>query len=163
LINAILACDDNWGIGYKGELPWPKNSADLKWFKDTTLNNAVVMGRSTWDSLPVKPLPKRKNIVVSSGKVEGADISVLLEQLKKITIPMLENVSNIWIIGGSQLFESTLDIIEEIWLNRIKGVYDCDTFLPKDKILSMFEMYERYFDGELTTEKYRRIKHEAIY
>ena len=49
IVTAILACDDEWGIGKDGELPWPKNSADLKWFKSTTLNCAVVMGRGTWD------------------------------------------------------------------------------------------------------------------
>ena len=162
MIHAIFACDNNWGIGKNGALPWPHNSADLKWFKNSTGHGTVIMGRKTWDSLPVKPLPKRKNIVVSSSTVEGADISVPLEQLKKITIPMLEHVDNIWIIGGAQLFESCIDIVDELWLSRISGEYDCDIFLPTTIIKEKFEIYERYFDGSLTTEKYRRIKNEAI-
>jgi dihydrofolate reductase len=107
--------------------------------------------------LPVKPLPKRKNIVVSSSSVEGAHISVSINQLKKITIPMLEYVGDIWIIGGAQLLESCIDEIDEIWLSRIKSDYNCDTFLPKNLIEEKFELYEHYFDGKLITEKYKRI------
>ena len=137
-VNAILAHDSFWGIGKNGDLPWPKNSEDLKWFKDSTHGGVVVMGRKTWESLPVKPLPKRKNIVVSSSTIEGADITVKLDQLKRITIPMLETTSDIWIIGGAQLIEQCLDIIDELWLNNVEGVYNCDTFLPKQKITELF-------------------------
>ena len=62
-IKAILACDADWGIGKDGDLPWPHNPADLKWFKQSTLNHTVVMGKATWDSLPVKPLPNRVNVL----------------------------------------------------------------------------------------------------
>jgi dihydrofolate reductase len=157
MIYAIFACDDSWGIGKNGTLPWPHNSADLKWFKSLTEHSTIIMGRKTWDSLPVKPLPKRKNIVVSSSSVEGAHISVSINQLKKITIPMLEYVGDIWIIGGAQLLESCIDEIDEIWLSRIKSDYNCDTFLPKNLIEEKFELYEHYFDGKLITEKYKRI------
>jgi dihydrofolate reductase len=162
MIYAIFACDDSWGIGKNGTLPWPHNSADLKWFKSLTEHSTIIMGRKTWDSLPVKPLPKRKNIVVSSSSVEGAHISVSINQLKKITIPMLEYVGDVWIIGGAQLLESCIDEIDEIWLSRIKSDYNCDTFLPKNLIEEKFELYEHYFDGKLITEKYRRISNEAI-
>ena len=67
MIKAILACDEDWGIGKDGELPWPHNSADLKWFKENTTGGVVVMGKSTWDSLPFKPLPKRENIIEYGG------------------------------------------------------------------------------------------------
>ena len=49
-VKAILACDADWGIGKDGNLPWPHNPADLKWFKQSTLNHTVVMGKATWDS-----------------------------------------------------------------------------------------------------------------
>ncbi len=65
MIRAILACDQDWGIGKDGDLPWPHNPADLKWFKESTLDSTVVMGKTTWDSLPVKPLPNRQHIVVA--------------------------------------------------------------------------------------------------
>jgi dihydrofolate reductase len=156
MIHAILACDENWGIGYKGDLPWPKNPADLKWFKDTTTNNAVVMGRGTWEGRMPKPLPNRRNIVITNNPITGVECYTL-DQFKSMYSLTQQDT---WIIGGAALLESTLDIVEEIWLSRIQGVYTCDTFLPKGKILEKFELYERYFDGELTTEKYRRIKNE---
>ena len=66
-VHLIWAQDDNGGIGINGELPW-HISSDLKNFKKITLNSTIIMGRKTWDSLPIKPLPKRKNIVLSTKK-----------------------------------------------------------------------------------------------
>ena len=157
MIKAILACDQEWGIGKNGALPWPHNSADLKWFKQHTNNSTIVMGRKTWDSLPFKPLPNRKNIVVSSSTVEGADITVKLDQLKRITIPMLEATGDIWIIGGAQLIEQCIDIIDEFYLSRIEGVYNCDTFLPADLIMDNFNLYDaEETDSDLYIEKWAR-------
>ena len=95
MIKAILACDEDWGIGKDGELPWPHNSADLKWFKEITTGGVVVMGKSTWDSLPFKPLPKRENIIVTRSNqdigitnyqfVKFADIKQKLIEIKTYT------------------------------------------------------------------------------
>ena len=65
MIRAILAADKDWGIGKDGTMPWPHNTDDLKWFRDCTLDSTVIMGRKTWDSLPIQPLPNRKNAVVT--------------------------------------------------------------------------------------------------
>ena len=142
MIKAILACDENWGIGKAGTLPWPHNSADLKWFKQMTTGNTVVMGRKTWDSLPVKPLPNRKNIVVSSNRVEGADITIGNingpVRFSTVRLPMLKPVGDIWLIGGATLIESCMDTIDEFWLNRVQGDYDCDVFLPRELIMDQF-------------------------
>lgn len=165
MIIAIFACDENWGIGENGNLPWPQQKNDLKWFKDTTMGGVVVMGKTTWDSLPEKskPLPGRNNIVVTSSiKDKDGPYHFLTFEQAKTHILSMSKLQNVWIIGGAKLLESTLDIVEEIWLSRINGVYDCDTFLPKDRIIEEFEMYERYFDGGLTTEKYTRIKNETV-
>ena len=59
-IHLIWAQDQNGGIGEEGQLPW-HISEDLKKFKSLTMNSTIIMGRKTWDSLPTKPLPKRKN------------------------------------------------------------------------------------------------------
>lgn len=157
MIYAIFACDDNWGIGKDGSLPWPHNSADLKWFKQSTSNGTVVMGRKTWESLPVKPLPNRRNIVVSSNEIAG--VRTVTADLINSTCYLLS--SPVWMIGGAKLLEHTIDVIDEIWLSRVIGDFDCDTVLPKDIILEKFVLYERYFDGTLTTEKYTRKTNEA--
>ena len=138
MIKAILACDENWGIGKAGTLPWPHNSADLKWFRQMTTGHTVVMGRKTWDSLPVKPLPNRKNIVVSSNSIDNADITVGMGQLTQITLPMLTPMCEIWIIGGATLLSGCMDMIDEFWLNHVPGNFECDVFLPRDLIMAQF-------------------------
>jgi dihydrofolate reductase len=137
LIRAILAHDAMWGIGKNGDLPWPKNSDDLAWFKESTTGSAIVMGRKTWDSLPKKPLPNRQNIVVSSKDIDGATYTFNKENYEKYIVE-LNYEFPVWIIGGAQLVESCLSIIDELWLNDVGGVYDCDTFLPKQKITELF-------------------------
>jgi dihydrofolate reductase len=122
MIRAILACDEKWGIGKSGTLPWPHNSDDLKWFKECTNGCAVVMGRNTWEGLPFKPLPNRQNIVVSTTEVEGATHT--FGEGFKDRIVDLNFEFPVWIIGGAQLVEYCLDIIDEIWLSRIGGEYD---------------------------------------
>ncbi len=147
MIRAILACDDNWGIGKAGTLPWPHNSADLKWFKQTTLNCAVVMGRGTWDGGMPKPLPKRRNIVITNTPIVGVECYTL-DKFKSMYNLIQQPI---FIIGGATLFESCINMIDEFLLSRIVGNFDCDTFLPKDKILELFvEVSTETTDDELT-------------
>jgi dihydrofolate reductase len=141
LIRAILAHDAYWGIGKDGDLPWPKNSDDLAWFKECTTDGVVVMGRKTWESLPKKPLPGRTNAIVTTQPIESGlgNIVVNLDILLDI-LPLLNTIhQNVWIIGGAQLIEGCLHVIEELWLNNVGGDYNCDTFLPKRKITAQFE------------------------
>ena len=76
-IHLIWAQDNNGGIGQANQLPW-KISEDLKHFKKLTLNSTVIMGRKTWDSLPIKPLPNRRNIILSRNTIAN------IETYKKI-------------------------------------------------------------------------------
>jgi dihydrofolate reductase len=138
MIRAILACDEDWGIGKDDSMPWPHNRADLQWFKKMTYGYSIVMGRNTWNSLPVRPLPGRQNIVVSTTTVEGATYTIGLGKDFKSQLVDLSLKQPLWIIGGGQLIEGCLDIIDEIWLSRIEGEYDCDVKLPSDKILEQF-------------------------
>lgn len=158
IVTAILACDDNWGIGKDGDLPWPRNRADLKWFKETTLNSAVVMGRGTWEGGMPKPLPNRRNIVITNNPINGVECYTFDKFLSMYNL--IEQ--RLFIIGGATLIESAIDIIDEFWLSRIKGTYNCDTYLPKAEILENFEFYEHYFDGSITIQKYKRIENETI-
>lgn len=140
MIRAILACDDAWGIGKDGTLPWPNNSADLAWFKENTLNSTIVMGRNTWESLPFKPLPKRHNVVVSNTMREQTGVEIVRPDIYKSRCVTINMTDNVWIIGGAKLVESCLDIIDEIWLSRISGTYDCDTFMPRSLIEELFTL-----------------------
>lgn len=140
MIRAILAHDAYWGIGKNGSLPWPKNSEDLQWFKESTAGGVVVMGRRTWESLPRKPLPGRENIVIASGVVEGVNISISGDPIDALDyIKEMFDDTDIWVIGGAQLLDGCLPVIEELWFNDVGNDYDCDTFLPKKEITKLFE------------------------
>jgi dihydrofolate reductase len=147
MIKAILAHDAYWGIGKDGDLPWPKNTDDLRWFKECTAGQIVVMGRKTWESLPRRPLPDRINLVISSswmdkfdpkpqGVYGGEDVCKII---KEVIEPRYVDIDDVWIIGGAQLVQSCLPVIDELWLNDIGGDYNCDTFLPKYEITQQFE------------------------
>lgn len=152
MIRAIFAATEEDGIGYKGSLPWPKNPYDLKWFKDTTNNCCVVMGRKTWDSLPIKPLPNRYNIVVTTAdKIdEGPNIAADWKTVEKIITQFTKDV---WVIGGANLLKTAIHRCEEIWISRILYNYACDTVFSDYK--EYFSMYECTTNGVLTTEKWK--------
>ena len=138
-MKAILACDDSWGIGRNGSLPWPKFSDDLRFFKQTTHGKIVVMGRGTWDSHDMpSPLPGRRNIVITNRKIDGVE-SYTLDDFKERILPNLPE-EDMFLIGGAGLLGSLIDDIDGIYLSRIKGKYKCDTFLPKELIESKFTL-----------------------
>lgn len=157
MIRAILACDDDWGIGKGGGLPWPNNAADLKWFKETTLNGTVVMGRKTWDSLPIKPLPNRRNIVVSNTMKPQNNIEIIRSDIYNSRMNVLGYEDNVWIIGGCQLIENSLPLIDEFWLSRIQGTYDCEVFLPRTLIELAYELHSSEREGEVYVDKWKKI------
>lgn len=140
-INAILACDDKGGIGKDNTLPWPHNSTDLQWFKSNTAGGIVVMGSSTWASegMP-KPLPKRRNVVITSRPDDFPGAHDYIETKVCEEIKLINNIADnpVWIIGGASIIEQTLGIIDRFYLSRIPGDYNCDTFIPIQKIETLF-------------------------
>lgn len=151
MLKAIFACDDKWGIGKNGELPWPHNSEDLKWFKRMTDGHTVIMGRKTWESLPKRPLPNRQNIVVSSQFVEGARTLSHKDFLNYVQ----DNEEEVlWLIGGAQLLDSCVHLLDELWLSRIQGDFECDTILPRTKIVGLMNLESVYEQDGLTIHKW---------
>ena len=159
MIRAILACDENWGIGKSGALPWPHNPADLKWFKKSTTGGVVVMGKGTWDSLPMKPLPNRNNIVVTSteqDKDQGAYHYIKFDAAEAQLVNM-NKLQDVWIIGGAQLVTGLLPIIDELWLSQITGSYDCDTFLPSTLIQENYSLTSSQFQDDVYVDVWSQI------
>ena len=106
-LGAIWAQSIDGIIGDGAGMPWHLPE-DLKHFKETTLGSPIIMGRRTWESLPVRPLPGRKNIVLSSREAdEWSDGASVCRD-----IPDLE--SDAWILGGAQVYEATLDEVDVI-------------------------------------------------
>jgi dihydrofolate reductase len=144
MIRAIMACDDAGGISNLGTLPWPHNSKDLKWFKENTKGHIVVMGSTTWiDPHMPRPLPLRTNVLVTRNKdsYPGADEYIsgnLINELLRLKEKYPGQF--IWIIGGTNVVEQCLGVIDEFYLSKIPGVYNCDTFLPIRKIDTLFKV-----------------------
>jgi dihydrofolate reductase len=139
MIHIIVAYDEERAIGKDGQLPWHL-SEDLQHFKNTTGRYPVVMGRKTWDSLPVKPLPDRMNVVVTRQHHEtplfydptepywATSIEDAIRQAK-ITFGAGYNV---FIIGGGQIYKDALDkgLVDKVIASEVKGKHDGDTFFP---------------------------------
>lgn len=158
MIRGILACDKYGGISKDGTLPWPHNKYDLQWFKKCTENHIVVMGRNTWeDPLLPKPLPNRYNIVVSDSYFPSNDTrpNIVLPRNKLISY-LKATDKDIWVIGGSILFEATWHLLEELWISEIRNnKVACDKFIPSlDPFVVFYKEYD--YDKQLFIKKYRK-------
>tara|TARA_Y100000768_G_scaffold73230_1_gene51656 strand:- start:5934 stop:6413 length:480 start_codon:yes stop_codon:yes gene_type:complete len=127
-IEIIWAQDKSGGIGKDGKLPWDI-SEDLQNFKRVTLGYPIIMGRKTWESLPFKPLPKRRNIVLSSQKVYDIETYYSIDEcLDKLNS---EGVEKIFVIGGRSIYKSFYPKASGLHSTIIsKKVAGIDTFFP---------------------------------
>ena len=152
MIKGIMAVDEKGGISKGKSMPWPKNLIDLKWFKKNTTNNIVIMGRKTWeDPFIPTPLKSRINILVSKKEnslFPGADY-YFSENIKKNVIDIQRKYQDrdIFIIGGSEIINLTIDLIQEFYLTRIYGNYNCEKFLNISLIESNMKMIKK-IDGD---------------
>lgn len=133
MIYCIVAIEQNHGIGLDGNMPWPRLSGDMQWFKEQTTDQIVVMGSKTWKSLG-KPLPNRINVVISSRMQPGAGlvfdnpsqaIEILQERFSK---------KDIFIIGGQQIYDILKDIVDVFYITEIAASYKCDKFFNFDYV-----------------------------
>ena len=134
MISAIVAVDENYGIGYKGNLLCRIRS-DLDRFRRLTTGNIVVMGRKTWDSLPTKPLPNRTNIVITNNvdefELKNGVIFTTLDLLKE-TICEIGEIYDVFVIGGSQIYKELLPYCKILHLTKIhKSFEEIDAYFPK--------------------------------
>lgn len=139
LVVGVVAVDEEWGIGKGNSMPW-YNKADFRWFKEATEGNSVIMGKNTWDSLPVKPLPKRNNYVLTSG------LEPLGAHKATNTIKGMEGDIKC-VIGGLGAFKHYIDEIDIFLISRIKGKHDCDVFFDKS-LLNRFSFWWSVSLGE---------------
>lgn len=149
-MKAILAADPRGGIGYQNHLPWVRLEGDLARFRRLTTGQTVVMGRNTWDGLPVKPLPDRRNIVVSSKKLVLPQGVVQINDITKLDEP------NAWCIGGARLFETLFDRINELHLTRARQTFLCDTFVDLVYLESCFVLHTKEEFSDNTYEIWER-------
>ena len=131
MISAIVAVDNNWGIGFNGDL-LEHIPEDLKHFKRLTTESMVVMGRKTWDSLPRKPLPNRLNMVITNQPRHYEEMTVFTN-LDEIKIRMkYADVNDKWfVIGGGIIYKELLPLCEKVYVTKIYKEHDnIDTYFP---------------------------------
>jgi dihydrofolate reductase len=159
--NIIVACDINNGIGKNNKLPW-NIPEDLKRFSKLTRgegNNAIIMGKNTWESLPKKPLPKRDNLILSStldleiGEPKNTYVKSFTDIMSLDKFCENQKYDTVWIIGGTNVYEQFIEHIRlnKIYLTRIHNSYDCDTRFPDISFLSL-ENIETIFIDSLKIE-----------
>jgi len=131
-IIGILAIAKNFAIGKDGKLPW-HYPADLKFFKQTTLAHAVVMGFHTWASIG-KPLPKRLNIVLSRNSNIENQPNVLLLRSSEEVLALADYLKcDLFIIGGAKTYAEFAGAIERWIVTEVpETVEDADTFMPEN-------------------------------
>lgn len=129
----IIATDSHGGIGKNGTIPW-HSSADFAHFKESTINSTIVMGKNTWLSLPVKPLPNRRNIVVSSDDVDGVE-TVKPAHIREF-ISSYPQHGKLFVIGGKMLIDHVYDLMDGALITEIHGNWHCDVVMDLKKILA---------------------------
>ena len=154
----IVALDRNLAIGKDGRLPW-HYSGDMKFFKQTTIGNTVVMGRRTWLTLK-GPLKDRRNIVLSRHpNLQSPDAVIVLNKVDSVLDLVKKEEGHLFVIGGAQVYESFLPHIERWIVTEVPlAVEGADTFMPSN-FLDGFEMFElRQLDEGLRVKFYERQK-----
>ena len=157
MIIGIVAVDRNGAIGKGGTLPW-HYSADMKFFKETTTGNAVVMGHKTWRTLK-NPLPNRLNIVLSrQSEIEPQESVIVLRDVESVLSTAKDLKSDLFVIGGEQVYRSFLPHIERWLVTEVPlTVEGADTFVPENYLEGFTNTSSRELEENLIVRSYDRI------
>ena len=134
--NIIVAMDKNRGIGLNNKLPWSFKE-DMTYFKNLTKgagNNAIVMGKNTYNSIN-KALPFRDNIILSSSLQDSPEQFILCKSIEELMKLLDEKqYDEVWIIGGNIIYKQFLympEYINKVYITHIDHSYSCDTYFPE--------------------------------
>ena len=162
-MNLIVAVDKNWAIGKDNRMMW-SIPADMKFFRETTKGNVVIMGRKTLESFPQgQPLKNRVNIVITRNrdyKVKGA---VIVHSVKEALSEAEKYEGAVYVIGGESIYREMLPLCDTAFITKIDHAYDADTYFPnldEDGEWRMTKISDEQtcFDLEYYFTVYERIK-----
>jgi dihydrofolate reductase len=125
----IAGVPDNWIIGNGLKIPWyiPE---DFKLFKKKTIDTVIIMGQLTWDSLPIKPLPKRINIVLNRESKENSGANTFSDMEEAFKFAAQQN-KEIFVIGGASIYKQTIHKAKYLYISHVFGEFDGDILFPK--------------------------------
>jgi len=161
IISHLVALSNNFVIGVNNDLPW-KLKKDLQHFSAYTQNKAIVMGRKTYESIG-RPLPNRKNIVISSSLESQEDLEVVPNLNQAIEVASLWNKDNsageeIVLIGGGYVFEESKNIVNKLVLTRVECEINGDVFYPQIDLSDWKEISQESFKRDNENEYDFRIE-----
>jgi len=156
MIIGIVAVSKNNAIGKGGKLPW-HYSSDMKFFRETTTGNAVVMGRKTWMSLG-KPLKHRLNIVLSrDSSIEPQESLVVLRDIESVLSFGESLTTDLFVIGGAQIYKEFTPHIERWLVTEVPlTIEGADAFMPEGYLKEFKRVETKKLDDELRVLVYER-------
>ena len=156
-MKAIIAMAKNRVIGKNNGLPWPNIKEDFKWFKEFTMGKTLIVGKNTFDTLP---LLKNRECLVLTRPVEAIDAYITNQYMvnnnvmtgQMITMEDVESYSQfrkdyLIVVGGAKTYVKLLPYITEFYVTHVNGNYDGDTFMPEFEHLFAHQEVVKEFDG----------------
>lgn len=132
IFSIIVAVSENNVIGLKGDMPWKKLPADLKFFKDKTTGHWCILGRKTYNALGDKVLPGRKFIIVTRDTDFISEDSMVVHSLNDAKNQfVLKNEEEVFVLGGGNIYTQSFSFVNRIYLTKIHESFDGDTFFPE--------------------------------
>lgn len=150
IVSMIVAIAENGCIGKDNELPWPRISEDMKWFKTHTTDKVVLMGSNTWFSLPKRPLPNRHNVVISSKPAydfiseKGSPELIISGEPHEVigyVSKKYPEQQELMIIGGANIYRQYRQFCDRLYVTRIHKEFEGDCFLNIDLAENQFEAF----------------------
>lgn len=129
MITIIVAIDRNHGIGYRNNL-LAHLPGDLQRFRKITMGHCLIMGKKTWESLPNKPLPGRKNIVLTDNELDCFDCADTARSMEE-AISLCEPGREIFIIGGGSVYRQFMPLADRLMVTHIHDEFPADTWFPE--------------------------------
>ena len=128
-LSLIWAMADNRVIGIDNRLPW-KLPADMKWFRENTLGKPIIMGRLTFESFGAKPLPGRRNIIVSRNPNYTADGIETFNSLEA-ALEATSDADEVMLIGGMSLYQQALPLADRLYMTLVHADVKGDAWFPE--------------------------------
>lgn len=152
-MKAIFAVNALDGFGDGDTMPWPRNSLDLGRFREYTTGRTVIMGSGTWNSNMPKPLPNRRNIVLSKSLVD--DRCEIYGNITHLLMNLAES-EDVFVIGGARVLWSLRSYINEVYLTRFQSSQRSSVTLNTTEYLAGFDRVSSQDHGDHVFEIYRR-------
>lgn len=128
-LSMIAAIGQNYELGFQNQLLCHL-PADLKYFKEKTIGCPVIMGDKTWESLPKKPLPNRRNIVITLNKDAQYQDCEVVHSIED-AMNLVQNEKESFIIGGATIYSLFIGFIGKLYLTRIHADFTADCYFPR--------------------------------